>query len=701
MTLTEVVARLSGAKSSGTNQFLARCPVHDDHTQSLSVGMGTDGRVLLHCHAGCPTDSILSALGLAVGDLFPDQAGVPVQAPVRPLIRTVSTPTYYDYTDATGTVVHQVVRGGADKSFRQRHRNGTGEWVWKASGIRVPYRLSDLMASQSTTVWVCEGEKDVDACWDLGLSATTNLGGAGKWTQAETDALVKAGPWTQAYVIPDNDLPGRTHAESVIASLTQSKMTATLVTLNGLKPHGDLSDWLTADSRHDRATLERCAQHAGALALGHTLEPTPVAGVLASVPAPPDLLTAHQDFVRVSEGRYTLTYPDLGIVFDASRLRLERQRDLHGQLTVRTTMQGAKTVDGVLSSSSLNFSSQQSRSRMANFLALRSGAALDWLGALEVLCWKVTGAEEEGTPVQALSDVALPVPEPTWEIAGIHLVPHEPCIMFGDGGTGKSYLALWIATQLCNRGEKVLYCDFEFSASEHRLRLQRLCGPDPLPGAQLQYVRCVNPLVTEQSRLEAAIHDHQITFAIYDSIVFGLNGPPESAEIAAAYFRSVRALGVGSLHLAHTTKQSSQDGQQADKPFGSAYFHNGARATYLVQRAPAGPNQALVELSITHKKSNVGPLLPPVGLRMTFTENRTEIDPFDVAQSPDLSSSLPIWQRVKSLVATGPGMTVKELAEELCVPPGSVAKAVSRMDLFSRDSQSRVHLASSRNEIIL
>jgi hypothetical protein len=701
MTLADVVARLSGAKSSGPNdQFVARCPVHNDRTASLSVGIGTDGRVLLHCHAGCSTDSILSALGLAVGDLFPDQAGVPVQTPVRPVIRAVSSPTYYDYSDSTGTVVHQVVRG-ADKSFRQRHRNGTGAWVWKSSGIRVPYRLSDLMATKDTTVWVCEGEKDVDACWDLGLSATTNLGGSGKWTQAETDALVQAG-MTTAYVIPDNDIPGRTHAESVIASLTQAKMTATLVTLDGLKQHGDLSDWLTADSRHDRAALERCAQHAGALALQSPEATPPLSGRLESHPAPPDLLTAPSEFVRVSEGRYSLTYPALGIVFDASHLRRERHLDLHGQLTVRTTLQGAKTVDGVLSSSNLNFSSQQSRSRMANFLTLRSGAPeLDWLGAVEALCWKVTGAEEEGTPVQALSDVALPVPEPTWEIAGIHLVPHEPCIMFGDGGTGKSYLALWIATQLCNRGEKVLYCDFEFSASEHRLRLQRLCGPDPLPGAQLQYVRCVNPLVTEQSRLEAAIHDHQITFAIYDSIVFGLNGPPESAEIAAAYFRATRSLGVGSLHLAHTTKQSSQDGQQADKPFGSAYFHNGARATYLVQRAPAGPNQALVELSITNKKSNVGPLLPPVGLRMTFTENRTEIDPFDVAESPDLSGSLPIWQRVKSLVATGPGMTVKELAEELSVPPGSVAKAVSRMDLFSRDSESRVHLASSRNEIIL
>ena len=698
MTLSEVVARLSGAKSSGTNQFLARCPVHDDHTQSLSVGMGTDGRVLLHCHAGCSTDSILSALGLDVGDLFPDQAGVPVHARVRPVIRAVSSPTYYDYTDATGTVLHQVVRG-ADKSFRQRHRNGTGAWVWKSSGIRVPYRLSDLMASQSKTVWVCEGEKDVDACWNLGLSATTNLGGAGKWTQAETDALVKAGI-TTGYVIPDNDIPGRTHAESVIASLTQSQITGTLVTLNGLKPHGDLSDWLT-DPTHDRAALERCAQHAGALALQSPEATPPLSGRLESHhPSPPDLLTASSEFVRLSEGRYTLTYPDLGIVFDVSRLRLERQRDLHGQLTVRTTMQGAKTVDGVLSSSSFNLSSQQSRTRLATFLGTRSGApGIDWLSGLEALCWKVTQAFDAGTPVETLSEVPLPPPDSVWNVAGLTFPQTEPSFLYGDGGTGKSYLALWIATILCrDRGINVLYCDWEFSASEHRVRLERLCGPDHLPGGALQYMRCVSPLVQEQQKIEQVISEKNIGFCVMDSVTFANDGAPESAEFCASYFRATRSLGVGSLHLAHTTKQT-QDGQDS-KPFGSTFWHNGARATYLVKRAESGPNNALVEVSITNKKSNSGPLLPPVGVRLTFTENRTEIDPFDVAQSPDLSSSLPIWQRVKSLVATGPGLTVKELAEELCVPPGSVAKAVSRMDMFSKDHQQRVRLVNS-NEIIL
>ena len=47
----------------------ALCPAHDDHSPSLSVSY-RDGRVALHCHAGCETESILDALDLTFSDLF-------------------------------------------------------------------------------------------------------------------------------------------------------------------------------------------------------------------------------------------------------------------------------------------------------------------------------------------------------------------------------------------------------------------------------------------------------------------------------------------------------------------------------------------------------------------------------------------------------------------------------------------------------
>lgn len=52
--------------------YLARCPAHEDHHPSLSIRAGRDGRVLVHCWAGCSTMEVLAALGLTWPDLFTD-----------------------------------------------------------------------------------------------------------------------------------------------------------------------------------------------------------------------------------------------------------------------------------------------------------------------------------------------------------------------------------------------------------------------------------------------------------------------------------------------------------------------------------------------------------------------------------------------------------------------------------------------------
>jgi hypothetical protein len=52
--------------------WTARCPAHDDKWPSLSIAEGRDGRVLMHCHAGCRTEDIVAAIGLSMVDLFPE-----------------------------------------------------------------------------------------------------------------------------------------------------------------------------------------------------------------------------------------------------------------------------------------------------------------------------------------------------------------------------------------------------------------------------------------------------------------------------------------------------------------------------------------------------------------------------------------------------------------------------------------------------
>jgi hypothetical protein len=326
-------------------------------------------------------------------------------------------------------------------------------------------------------------------------------------------------------------------------------------------------------------------------------------------------------------------------------------------------------------------------------LAARSGEPKwDWLSALETLSVRVSRAESEGSSeIKPLADYGLPTDDPAWTISGLPILKSHPTILFGDGGAAKSYLALWIAGTIARDSSKVLFADWEFEPEAHRDRLQRLFGAG-MPRERLHYVRCSQPLVNEVGRLQKHILEHGIGFIVVDSIAFALNGPPESAEIAAAFFRSLRTLNVGSLSLAHTTKSLEQSDQ---KPFGSTFFSNGARSVWHIKRNDdEGTGSSTVELALSHRKSNTGQRLSTRGIKLGFSGATTTVEPFDLAGSADLATALPIWQRVKSLVAQTP-MTIPQLAVELEARPDSISRIVRRMNMFRKDTSDRVCLVET------
>ena len=71
--LERLLARLRDVHATPMG-FAARCPAHNDRNPSLSIARGADGRLLLHCWAGCKTADILAALGLRWSDLFASDA---------------------------------------------------------------------------------------------------------------------------------------------------------------------------------------------------------------------------------------------------------------------------------------------------------------------------------------------------------------------------------------------------------------------------------------------------------------------------------------------------------------------------------------------------------------------------------------------------------------------------------------------------
>jgi hypothetical protein len=78
--IENVLSRFNGVHRAGMG-FKARCPAHADRSPSLSIREGEDGRVLLHCFAGCEVDSVLTAMGLQMADLFPSSTKTGTQKP--------------------------------------------------------------------------------------------------------------------------------------------------------------------------------------------------------------------------------------------------------------------------------------------------------------------------------------------------------------------------------------------------------------------------------------------------------------------------------------------------------------------------------------------------------------------------------------------------------------------------------------------
>jgi putative DNA primase/helicase len=200
--------------------WVARCPAHDDRHPSLSL-KDDGGRVLVHCHAGCPQRDVVHALKRL--GIWPSRKGTKN----RTIVAT------YDYTDETGALLYQVVRYHP-KDFKQRRPDGAGGWLWSAGERQVLYRLREVV--EAPIIFVAEGEKDCEALRDHGIVATTNSGGAGKWKEEFNQYFCNK----EVFILPDTDPPGWRHALDIARSLVGIAARTRLIEL----PHAkDPAEW--------------------------------------------------------------------------------------------------------------------------------------------------------------------------------------------------------------------------------------------------------------------------------------------------------------------------------------------------------------------------------------------------------------------------------------------------------------------------
>src|SRR5262249_18331596 len=125
----------------------------------------------------------------------------------------------YAYFDEEKKLLFEVCRT-ASKEFPQRRPDATSKtgYRWNLRDVRrVPYRLPELIeaGARGEPIYVPEGEKDVERLRALGIAATCNPGGAGKWR----DEFARFFEGAVVVVVADRDEAGISHARDVARSL--------------------------------------------------------------------------------------------------------------------------------------------------------------------------------------------------------------------------------------------------------------------------------------------------------------------------------------------------------------------------------------------------------------------------------------------------------------------------------------------------
>jgi putative DNA primase/helicase len=240
---SEIVLSKFKIRESSGNTYQALCPAHEDKKPSLKITVLSD-RILLHCFAGCRFEDILSAVNIEKKDLFLNNRK-----------NDWNTNNYrkekqFDYYDENGALSYSSIKkvkvsNSKEKKFTYFSYDKESKPVWNLKGIGlIPYRLPELIKAvqQGKTIYIPEGEKDVETLRYHGLESTTNPFGAGKWKPFFNHFLKGA----NIVILEDNDDAGRNHTNILINELSKVVSTIKLIQFQEMPEKSDVTDWLNS-----------------------------------------------------------------------------------------------------------------------------------------------------------------------------------------------------------------------------------------------------------------------------------------------------------------------------------------------------------------------------------------------------------------------------------------------------------------------
>lgn len=583
------------------------CPnAHDDNSPSFGVST-KNGKLLFHCLSGrCTQQEAME--GLKKMGLFGEK-----EEPPTPLPPATNKPdTEWSYRNVQGFVVavHGRWNKPDGKEIRWRKPDGTyKEGLGHIKTENIPLYGSELLTSRpDETVVFCEGESAVDACREHGLLAITNPGGASQVKFGNTLEVLRN---RDVELFPDNDPSGRVLMQKIQAALRPIARSVVILNPGKNIPYkGDAVEFFGV--------------------MGGTVEE------LRNISEP---IVEH-----LEHDRLRIQMPvELAEMTGNIEFLFENIKPQHGKLIVDLTITPPRSPIPAENHQVFRNLNLKSSSAVTSFIreVKTTINGLDWPPIISRAFSLGTAAIYESGEDAPIDLAASNDDEPqTWLIENI--IPSLSNIVFFGSGSSLKSISLqsllmsavlgrsWASRGINTEDHRCLILDYENTQrtwKRYQRRLTNGFGLDSFPENKIRYLSMNGVALTDKfESVQRAIRKNNIDLVLIDSAGLACGGDPSDSAATLQYFNTLQKLndiGVTTFTIAHITKNGlSKENKEREtrQPFGSAYWHNSARATYYVESERIDDRKDFYRLVYACRKMNVGPEPDPFVLDVQFVD---------------------------------------------------------------------------------
>jgi len=383
--------------------------------------------------------------------------------------------------------------------------------------------------------------------------------------------------------------------------------------------------------------------------------------------------------VRAGLG-YVATFPDLGLVVTFDHVSMARGA-LTGELTV--THLGEH-----IHKTRFNATAGQTRKTVARTLAERAPTVkVDWFDLLERFSVRVLAAEREGEPIVLIG--RDPRRATTPYLVYPMLQEGQPTILYGEGKTGKSFLAGALAVSL-ETGQSVLdardirepvrclVLDWEASAEDWNDRIAMIAKGRDLEAPHVAYRHCSTSLPEQVEEVARYVAEHEIALVVIDSVGLAMPGAKEGVDSndgALRLFRAVRELRTTVLLIDHVSKAETEKTSGSARPYGSIYKINLARSLFELRRDESD-DPAFAHIALYHRWSNNTSTAPPLGIVVEYGEDTVTFEAEGMVDRLVQRGETQLDQ-IERVLAPGP-MSPREIADATGISGNQVRPLLAR-----------------------